>query len=493
MKKCFYFLKIFLFVFPGLALAQNQQLIEQLKEKAKSSSGTEKIAALNDLVDEMLKPEPVKENCLAAKDYAQEAASLSEKANYKLGMAISYEQLTTIYKTLDYQIYYLKWKAKSALLPRADEMKKQQEQLEKQQQKISTQQAEMERQQAEMERKRAEAEKVKRELALMAKDNTVSKAVIEQKKQELMQKEAALNQSQEQMEVLSEEKQLLTEEKEKLALKNQLLEQQSKISELEAAKQRGQKRFLMLIIAAVGLLAGVLFNLYKTKTRTAKELAEKNKIIEEEKKRSEELLLNILPSETANELKKTGKAEARNYETVTVMLTDFKDFTIISEKLSPKELVDEIDYCFTAFDAIIGKYGIEKIKTIGDAYLCAHGIPTGSKHDVHAMLKAAIEISNFVENLKRERAKSGKIAFSIRIGIHTGPLVAGVVGKTKFAYDIWGDTVNTAARLEQNCEPGRINVSRKTYELGKDQFTFESRGKVVAKNKGEIEMYYLVV
>jgi adenylate cyclase len=350
-----------------------------------------------------LKPEPTKENCLIAKDYALNAASLSEKANNKVGMAISYEQLTTIFKVLDYQIHYIKWKAKAALLPRGAEMKQQQEQLEKQQEKISNQQDAMALQEKEMARRTEEAEKIKHDIAL---------------------------------------------------------------------------------------LAGVLFNLYKTKTRTAKELAEKNVIIQEEKKRSDELLLNILPLETANELKLTGKAVARQYDVVTVMLTDFKDFTIISEKLSPKELVDEIDLCFSAFDNIIAKYGIEKIKTIGDAYLCAHGIP-GGEHDSYVMIKAAQEIIAFVEELKAKRKAEGRIPFSIRIGINTGPLVAGVVGKTKFAYDIWGDTVNTAARMEQNSEPGKINVSKATYDLVKDKFKFEPRGKIEAKNKGEIEMFFL--
>lgn len=490
MKK---YLLLFLIIAAFLPLnvfAQNKELIAQLKETAKTSIGSTKISALNDLVDELLKPEPTKENCLIAKDYALDAASLAEKSNNKVGMAISYEQLTTIYKTLDYQIHYIKWKAKAALLPRGAEMKQQQEQLEKQQEKISNQQEEMAKQEREMARKREEAEKIKREIALLAKDNHANKSLIQAKQLELLEKEAALTQTTEEMQVINEEKLKLEAEKEKLALQNKLLEQDAKINELEASKQKGQKRFLMLIIAAIALLAGVLFNLYKTKTRTAKELANKNTIIEEEKKRSDELLLNILPLETANELKLTGKAVARHYEVVTVMLTDFKDFTIISEKLSPKELVDEIDLCFSAFDNIIAKYGIEKIKTIGDAYLCAHGIP-GGEHDSHVMIKAAQEIIAFVEELKAKRKAEGRIPFSIRIGINTGPLVAGVVGKTKFAYDIWGDTVNTAARMEQNSEPGKINVSKATYDLVKDKFKFEPRGKIEAKNKGEIEMFFL--
>jgi adenylate cyclase len=491
MKNYLLLFVIFILFLPKQSVAQNQELIAKLKETAKTSIGSTKIGALNDLVDELLKPEPGKENCLAAKDYAHEAATLSEKANNKVGMAISYEQLTIIYKTLDYQIHYLRWKAKAALLPRGAEMKQQQQQLEKQQEKISNQQQEMERQERDMARRREEAEKIKQEIALLAKDNSANKSLIRAKQLELLEKEAALTETTQEMQIINEEKVKLEAEKEKLALQNKLLEQDAKINELEAFKQKGQKRFLMLIIAAIALLAGVLFNLYKTKTRTAKELADKNVIIEEEKKRSDELLLNILPLETANELKLTGKAVARQYDLVSVLLTDFKDFTIISEKLSPKELVDEIDLCFSAFDNIIAKYGIEKIKTIGDAYLCAHGIPSGEHFNPHDMINAAKEIIAFVEDLKMKRKAEGRIPFSIRIGIHTGPLVAGVVGKTKFAYDIWGDTVNTAARMEQNSEPGKINVSKATYDLVKDKFTFESRGKIEAKNKGEIEMFFL--
>lgn len=476
------FILIILFVKP--AFGQNQELIQSLKDKAKFSTGTNKINALNDLVDEMLKPEPVKENCLASKEFAHEAAKLSEAANYKVGMARSYEQLTLIYKTLDYQIHYVKWKAKAALVPRGEEIKEQQKELEKQNERIANQQEAMKKQEEEIAKKRQEAERIKREIDLLAKDNTQNKGLIEQKQKELQQTEAALTETTKEMEVLNEEK-------ERLAMQNKLLEQDTKIKEMEVKTKRAQNKFLLVSMGGVLLLLLFLFNLYRTKQRTARELAEKNKIIEEEKKRSDELLLNILPFETANELKATGKASAQNYENVTVLLSDFKDFTKVGEKLTPKELVDEIDYCFSAFDSIMEKYGIEKIKTIGDAYLCAKGLPTGSDHDPHAVILAAKDIIDFMDKMKTDREKEGKTAFSIRIGIHTGPLVAGVVGKKKFAYDIWGDTVNTAARMEQMSEPGKINVSEATYNLVKDKFAFISRGKIEAKNKGEMEMYFL--
>lgn len=210
------------------------------------------------------------------------------------------------------------------------------------------------------------------------------------------------------------------------------------------------------------------------------------------KKRSEELLLNILPFDTAQELKKKGMAETKNFDSVTVLFTDFKGFTTISELLSPKELVTEIDSCFKGIDKIMGKYNIEKIKTIGDAYMAAGGLPTTNTTHPIDVVMAAQEIILFMESLKQERIKNNKPFFEIRIGIHTGPVIAGIVGIKKFSYDIWGDTVNTASRLESSGEVNKINLSGATYELIKDQYNCEHRGKIEAKNKGKIDMYFLV-
>ena len=208
-----------------------------------------------------------------------------------------------------------------------------------------------------------------------------------------------------------------------------------------------------------------------------------------EKKKSDDLLLNILPEVVAQELKQTGRTTPRSYEVATVMFTDFENFTIKSEKLSPEELVSIIDSCFKKFDEIISKHNIEKIKTIGDAYLCVSGLPDTKDHNAINVIHAAMEIIDVIKTLKEEDEEKG--FFDIRIGIHTGPLVAGVVGNKKFAYDIWGDTVNTAARMEQSSEANRINISHSTYELVKDKFNCSFRGKQPAKNKGLIEMYFI--
>jgi class 3 adenylate cyclase len=207
--------------------------------------------------------------------------------------------------------------------------------------------------------------------------------------------------------------------------------------------------------------------------------------------RSESLLLNILPREIAEELKSKGKAEAKHFDQVTVMFTDFKNFTQIAEKLTPVELVNEIDTIFKAFDNIISEHNIEKIKTIGDSYMCVGGLPIPNTTHATDVVKAAIAIQQFIEQQIQKRRSEGKDPFEIRIGVHTGPVVAGIVGKTKFAYDIWGDTVNLASRMESSGEPGKINLSGSTYELIKHRFHCKHRGKVKAKNKGEVDMYFV--
>jgi len=208
-----------------------------------------------------------------------------------------------------------------------------------------------------------------------------------------------------------------------------------------------------------------------------------------EKKKSDDLLLNILPEDIANELKQTGHTKPRSYEIATVMFTDFENFTSKSENLSPEELVNLIDTFFTKFDAIISKYKMEKIKTIGDSYLCVSGLPDKKTHNPVNVIAAAIEILDAIMDFKVTSIDNNY--FDIRIGIHTGPLVAGVVGDKKFAFDIWGDTVNTASRMEQNSEPNKINISHSTYELVKEKYHCTYRGKKAAKNKGMIEMYFV--
>jgi class 3 adenylate cyclase len=227
----------------------------------------------------------------------------------------------------------------------------------------------------------------------------------------------------------------------------------------------------------VALFAGIFFT-------------QRNRI-SKEKKRSDELLLNILPEETAEELKSTGSAQTKSFESVSVLFTDFKNFTQASEKLSPQELVAEINHCYSEFDKIVSKYHIEKIKTIGDAYMCAGGLPVKNNTHPVDVVNAGLEMQHFIETNKKERKAKGLPFFELRLGIHTGPVVAGVVGTKKFAYDIWGDTVNTASRMESSGETGKVNISGATYELVKEKFKCDYRGEIEAKGKGKVKMYFI--
>ena len=212
--------------------------------------------------------------------------------------------------------------------------------------------------------------------------------------------------------------------------------------------------------------------------------------ISREKNRSDMLLLNILPSKTAQELKENGKVKAKKFEAVTVMFTDFEAFTSHSHDLSPEKLVKTVDFFFSAFDRIMEKYGLEKIKTIGDAYMCTGGLAKKEDDQPIKVILAAFEILDFVG--AKEQSENTEIAhFRIRIGINTGPVVGGVVGTKKFAYDIWGDTVNVAARMESNSEPCKVNISENTYQLVKDRFNCEYRGEIQVKNKGMMKMYFV--
>ncbi len=323
--------------------------------------------------------------------------------------------------------------------------------------------------------------------------------------EENRQKEEEISNKSEELETIAEEKARAerrarekTEEVEELSeavAKQRLVEQELKNENMQnQLTLEQQQKSLYAAIGASGivlLLALLFYSRFRAKRKAANTLAEKNKQVEEERQRSDELLLNILPASIATELKENGKAMARQFSEATVLFSDFKNFTRIAELLSPEELVQELDKCFKAFDFIIGQYeDIEKIKTIGDAYMCASGL-SDRKGLPNSIVKAALEMQEFLEEQRQERERIGKPYFEARIGIHTGPVVAGVVGVKKFAYDIWGDTVNIAARVEANSETGRVNISETTYRLIKYQFECIYRGKVEAKNKGMLDMYYV--
>ena len=262
-----------------------------------------------------------------------------------------------------------------------------------------------------------------------------------------------------------------------------LLEKEAEIQEFKEKRQKN-----IILAAGIALFLIVLFaiSLY----RRYKFTKETNLIIEKEKDRSEKLLLNILPEETAQELKEFGKVKAKRFDSVTVLFTDFVGFTAYAQNLEPEELVSSVDYYFSKFDAIMEKYDVEKIKTIGDAYMCVSGLPEPGNNDVFRAIQAAFEIVEFIEDSKKTKMKD-LTHFDVRIGVNTGSIVAGVVGTKKFAYDIWGDSVNVASRMETKSLPGKINVSEKTYELIKDVYDCEYRGEIEVKNKGMMKMYFV--
>ncbi len=256
--------------------------------------------------------------------------------------------------------------------------------------------------------------------------------------------------------------------------------------DLLAQQRKTQNIVLISSIVAIILIGLLALGLY----RRNKFIEKISRVIKLEKSRSDSLLRNILPEETARELKDYGKVKSKKFDSVSVMFTDFCNFTHKSENLTPEALVRSVDYYFTHFDHIMENYGLEKIKTLGDAYMCAGGIPFLLKDHAHKMVLAALEILAFVEEAKNDKTDD-EVRFEIRIGINTGSLVAGVVGSKKFAYDIWGDTVNIAARMENCSEAGRINISESTYHLIKDQFDCEYRGELHVKSKGAMKMYFV--
>ena len=271
-------------------------------------------------------------------------------------------------------------------------------------------------------------------------------------------------------------------------LEADLLKQEA---EMRAERQATQLYVALGAGAALLLLALTFFSRFRVKQRSAAQLAAANAELDTARQQSDDLLKNILPVHIAEELKTTGRARARRFADATVLFCDFVNFTRTAERLGAEALVQELDICFKAFDRIMDQYeGVEKIKTIGDAYMAASGL-SNRKSIPNDLVRAALDMQAFLREEEAKRRELGLPFFTARIGLHTGPVVAGVVGDRKFAYDIWGDTVNVAARVEGKGEPGRVNISESTYDLIKYRFRCTYRGKVEAKNKGLVAMYFV--
>ena len=274
--------------------------------------------------------------------------------------------------------------------------------------------------------------------------------------------------------------QLDLEQKEK---EIEILNRDNALKEADIARADiAQKLFLALGAFLLTIIGGITY-LYRYSRKS-------NHLLAEERNRYEKILLNILPKDTADELQQKGYVEAKKFDQTSVLFTDFKGFTSYSELMSAEDMVKSIDFYFSKFDEIIGRYNLEKIKTIGDAYMCAGGLPTENSTNAKDAVLAGIEILSLVKKVNLN-PPAGIQPLEIRIGINTGSTVAGIVGTKKFQYDIWGSTVNVASRMESACETGKINISDHTYQLVKDDVSCTYRGEIEVKNGLKLKMYYV--
>ncbi len=299
---------------------------------------------------------------------------------------------------------------------------------------------------------------------------------------------------------LTEEEKLdLTEQlkalKHKLHLnKLAVFELHNRLSDLNKSFwQRYQNTLIIfsLIVVAFGIIMYLLATLAKKRRQQRDEITQKNQEIEKQRKESESLLLNILPNQIAQELKQTGQVVPQLYPSASALFTDFHGFSAIAKNLKPKEVIAELEYYFNEFERISEKFDLQKIKTMGDAFMAIAGLPTENKHHFLDAICAALQMQKFITESVKEKIKLGLPPWNVRIGVHTGELVAGVIGKTKFAYDVWGNSVNLAARMESSGESGKVQITETTYELVKNYFDCHLRGEIEVKNIGKVQTYFI--
>ncbi len=464
---------------PGQALPYHEKALainEQLQNKNRIAANLAGIAAVY----------LQQKNYPKATEYAQKARDLARGIGLMNTESEALQTLTAIYEATEkFDSAYSSYREFVALRINIDNVEIQKQVTKKTlQYEFSRTEDSLKRQQLLTDAKLNEqillAAKQQQELAL--KQKTIDLANKERQLQHLayLKSQADLQYEQSQNRIKAEQLALAENEKKLQGTQVNLQKTQLQLKDKELQSQKNQRIFYLGSIALLALLSFFIFRNFKNQQKS-------NAIIRLEKQKSDDLLRNILPDEVASELKESGAAEAKQYEMVTVLFTDFVNFTTLSEKQTPRQLVSELHECFKAFDAIIEQHGLEKIKTIGDAYMAVSGLPVPNARHASNAAQAALDIRAFVQ----QRRQTHPETFDIRIGLHSGPVVAGIVGVKKFAYDIWGDTVNTAARMESSSEPGKINISSATYTLLQHEFQCEPRGKVMAKNKGEVEMYFL--
>jgi len=351
-----------------------------------------------------------------------------------------------------------------------------------------------------------DAQRKKDEVLLLQKQKEVDDANIRQKTLEALRAQQELRLAAQRLEALKQDNLIVDMRRQEAidranhladsSLRAQELDRVQRETEYQRQKQANFRQFAygigFMLFVILGILgASWLFARRSNRRLNAQnqKIQAQNREIEAERHKSDQLLLNILPDEVARELKTSGYATPRHYASATVLFTDFVNFTRLSAQLTPDELINELDECFLAFDEICEKHGLEKIKTIGDAFMCAGGLPVPNDTHPQNAVAAALEMQDWLNHRNRENTRV--VFHEMRIGIHTGPVVAGVIGKNKFAYDIWGDAVNLAARLEEHGEAGRVNVSKATAEAVKPYFNITFRGEKEVYNKGLVEMYFV--
>ncbi len=486
-------LLLLLFCLPTFAQEENvKALILKLET---SNEDSVKAQLLIDIANGLVKEKPDE-----GIKYGEQALALAEKLQWQIGIRKANTVLGDLYKAKNQYGKAVKYYSKGVKLPSVSvpvvssgDAKASKEKLEQERLQREKLQQELEQKEAAYRKRQQEAaallnkqseltEQQKRELEEHQQHLLQKSQEIEAQKQAIADKQAILEKAEEEKLLAQEQLSMAEAERQLQEARMNALMQENLLREAEIEDKKKERRIILL---ATSLMVVVLaFTVYILIVQR-----KNNKLISREKKKSDELLLNILPIEVANELKEKGEAQAKLYNEVTVLFSDFVGFTNVVESLSPQELVTELHTCFKAFDAIIARYGIEKIKTVGDAYMAVSGLPASNVEHAVSILNAAIDIRDYMKNRHEEL---GDKTFTVRLGINSGSVVAGIVGVRKFAYDIWGDTVNIAARMEQNSEVGKINISGATYELIKDYFDCEYRGKIYAKNKGEIDMYFVI-
>ena len=271
----------------------------------------------------------------------------------------------------------------------------------------------------------------------------------------------------------------------------QMQQAQLELANTELKLKNSQRNLTLALGGLIFILAGFMFWRYRETKKYNDQLQAKNEIIKAEMLKSDKLLLNILPADVAAELKSHGKVKTQFFDSATVLFTDFVKFSKIVADMNPENLIDDLDHIFSEFDKILKKYHVEKIKTIGDAYMCVGGVPIKSPDHAKRVAKVAFEMQRFLKSYNKARSEKGLPEFKARIGLHSGPLIAGVVGTSKFVYDVWGDTVNAADRMQGAGKAGMVNVSAATYDLIKDEFKGEYRGKLEIKNMDNMEAYFI--